>query len=86
RWTFAEQSDGSFPSPLICILVGWLTLMFATLGFRAPRTAVVISITIAAAMLLSAAIYLILEMSTPFSGPIQLSDRPLVRAAEQIRK
>ncbi|MCS3450583.1 MULTISPECIES: bestrophin-like domain [Bradyrhizobium] len=86
RWTFVEQSDGSFPSPLICILVGWLTLMFATLGFRAPRNAVVISTTIAAAALISAAIYLILEMSTPFSGPIQLSDRPLVRAVEEIRR
>ena len=86
RWTFAEQSDSSFPSPLICILVGWLTLMFATLGFRAPRNAVVVSTTIAAAALISAAIYLILEMSTPFSGPIQLSDRPLVRAAEEIRR
>ena len=86
RWTFAEQSDSSFPSPLICILVGWLTLMFATLGLRAPRNAVVVSTYIAAAALISAAIYLILEMSTPFSGPIQLSDRPLVRAAEEIRR
>ncbi|WP_338690325.1 MULTISPECIES: hypothetical protein [unclassified Bradyrhizobium] len=86
RWTFVEQSDGSFPSPLICILVAWLTLMFVTLGFRAPRNAVVIATYIAAAALISAAIYLILEMSTPFSGPIQLSDRPLVRAAEEIRR
>ncbi|QOZ26858.1 hypothetical protein [Bradyrhizobium sp. CCBAU 51753] len=86
RWTFVEQSDGSFPSPLICILVGWLTLMFATLGFRAPRNAVVISTYIAAAALISAAVYLIIEMSTPFSGPIQLSDRPLVRAVEEIRR
>ncbi|WP_461314326.1 bestrophin-like domain [Bradyrhizobium embrapense] len=86
RWTFVEQSDGSFPSPLICILVGWLTLMFATLGFRAPRNAVVVSTYVAAAALIAAAIYLILEMSTPFSGPIQLSDRPLVRAAEEIRR
>ncbi|MFB9262398.1 hypothetical protein ACFFWD_04315 [Bradyrhizobium erythrophlei] len=86
RWTFVEQSDGSFPSPLICILVGWLTLMFATLGFRAPRNPVVISTYVAAAALISAAIYLIIEMGTPFSGPIQLSDRPLVRAAEEIRR
>ena len=86
RWTFVEQSDGSFPSPLICILVGWLTLMFATLGFRAPRNVVVISTYIAAAALISAAIYLILEMSTPFAGPIQLSERPLVRAVEEIRR
>ncbi|MCC8979420.1 hypothetical protein [Bradyrhizobium acaciae] len=86
RWTFVEQYDGSFPSPLICILVGWLTLMFATLGFRAPRNAVVISTYVAAAALVSAAIYLILEMSTPFSGPIQISDRPLVRVVEEIRR
>ena len=45
----------AIPSPLICILVGWLTLMFATLGFRAPRNAVVISITVAAAALIAAA-------------------------------
>ncbi|MBR0753927.1 hypothetical protein JQ604_17215 [Bradyrhizobium jicamae] len=86
RWTFVEQSEGWFPSPLICILVGWLTLMFATLGFRAPRNAVVISTYVAAAALISGAIYLMLDMSTPFSGPLQLSDRPLVRAAAEIRR
>jgi hypothetical protein len=86
RWTFSEQSDNPFPSPMVGILIAWLTLMFATLGFRAPRNAVVISAYVAAALLISAAIYLILDMSTPFSGPIQLSDRPLVRAAEEIRR
>jgi len=86
RWTFAEQSDDSFPWPMVGILVAWLTLMFATLGFRAPRNAVVISTYLAAAALFSAAIYLILDMSTPFSGPIQLSDRPLVRAVEEIKR
>ncbi|KJC38038.1 hypothetical protein UP09_26660 [Bradyrhizobium sp. LTSP885] len=86
RWTFSEQADNPFPSPMIGILVAWLTLMFVTLGFRAPRNAVVISTYVAAALLISAAIYLILDMSTPFSGPIQLSDRPLVRAAEEIRR
>ncbi|KWV51519.1 hypothetical protein AS156_12830 [Bradyrhizobium macuxiense] len=86
RWTFTEQSDNPFPSPMVGILIAWLTLMFATLGFRAPRNAVVIGACIAAAVLISGAIYLILDMSTPFSGPIQLSDRPLVRAAQEIRK
>jgi hypothetical protein len=86
RWTFSEQSDNPYPSPMVGILIAWLTLMFAILGFRAPRNAVVIGAYVAAAALVASSIYLILDMSTPFSGPIQLSDRPLVRAAEEIRR
>jgi hypothetical protein len=39
-----------------------------------------------AALLISAALYLILDMDTPFSGMTQPSNLPLQRALEQLQR
>ena len=66
---------------------GWsLVTVVPESEFLGPVRMTIRSLLIGLAALIAAAIYLILEMSTPFSGPIQLSDRPLVRAAEEIRR
>lgn len=84
RWVLAEQSEGVLPTPLICLLVAWLTLIFASFGFRAPRNATIIGTVLVSAALVAAAIYLIVDMDTPFSGPIQISPAPLQRALAEL--
>jgi len=84
RWVLVEQSDGMIPAPLIALLVAWLTLIFASFGFRAPRNATVVGTFIVSAALVASAIYLILDMDAPFSGPIQVSSAPLQRALAEL--
>jgi hypothetical protein len=86
RWMLAEQSEGAIPTPLICLLVAWLTLIFASFGFRAPRNATVFGTVLLSAALVTAAIYLIVDMDTPFSGPIQVSPAPLQRALAELKQ
>ena len=38
RWLALEHRRGSIPTPLIVVLVGWLTVIFGIFGFSAPRT------------------------------------------------
>ena len=38
RWALVEQSEGTIPLPLIVLLAAWLVLVFASYGYRAPRT------------------------------------------------
>ena len=86
RWTIVEQSEGTIPLPMIVMLVAWLMLIFASVGYRAPRNAVTISSFIGSAALIAAAIYLIIDMDAPFSGPIQVSAKPLQRVVLEIQR
>ncbi|UCI06501.1 DUF4239 domain-containing protein [Mesorhizobium sp. B1-1-8] len=86
RWVLVEQSDGIIPVPLIALLVAWLTLIFASFGFRAPRNGTVVGTFIVSGALAASAIYLILDMDTPFSGPIQVSPAPLQRALAELKQ
>ena len=65
---------------MVALLVAWLTLIFASFGFRAPRNATIVCTCLISGALVAAAIYLIIDMDTPFSGPIQVSPAPLQRA------
>jgi Protein of unknown function (DUF4239) len=85
RWILIEQSEGTIPTALLVVVVAWAMLIFGSIGYRAPRNAIVMMTFVVAAFLLSAAVYLILDMGRPFSGPIQISPEPLLRVEEQLR-
>jgi hypothetical protein len=80
RWLMYEQGGDSVSGPMLAILVFWLVAIFISFGLFAPRNATVITALFVAGMSVSGAIFLILEMYTPFGGLIQISSAPL-RAA-----
>ncbi len=84
RWKIVEQSEGVIPAPLIAMLVAWLTLIFASFGYRAPRNPMVIGMFTVSSLLIAASVYLVLDMDIPFHGPIQVSDAPLRRALAEM--
>jgi hypothetical protein len=86
RWILIEQSEGAIPWPLIAMLVAWLVLIFASFGFRAPRNAITVATCVVSAVLIAGALYLILDMDVPFSGPIQISPAPLQRALAELQR
>jgi hypothetical protein len=86
RWAIIDRAQGSVPFPLIVALVLWLSLTMACYGYRAPRNTVVVVGFVLSSALLSAAIYMILDMGKPFDGPIQASSDPFVRALEEIQR
>ncbi|WP_430395881.1 hypothetical protein [Ferrovibrio sp.] len=85
RWSIVEQSEGVLPMPMVYILIAWLTLIFASFGFRAPQNAIVIAAFLSGALLISAAFYFVLDMDIPFSGAIEVSDAPLRRALAELK-
>jgi hypothetical protein len=80
RWLMFEQSSTQVPKPLVVVLVFWLTIIFIGWGIFAPRNATVVATWFVSALSVSGAIFLILEMYTPYSGLILVSSDPL-RAA-----
>lgn len=85
RWAIIEQSEGTIPRPLIWLLAAWMTLVFASFGYRAPRNEIVAASFLASAGLIAAGFYLVLNMDVPFAGPIQVSDAPLHRALAEMK-
>jgi Protein of unknown function (DUF4239) len=77
RWLFYEQTSPSVPTPMLVILVFWLTVIFIGFGLFAPRNGTVIASLFFAGLSVSGAIFLIMEMYTPFSGVMHVSSEPV---------
>ena len=80
RWLMYEQKAGSGSIPLLMVLIFWLTALFISFGLFAPRNATVYATLLVSALSVSFAIFLILELYTPYVGVIRISDTTL-RAA-----
>ena len=80
RYLMYAQQATSVSMPLLVVLVLWLTFIFISFGLFAPFNATVVSSLFVSALSVSGAIFLILEMYTPYSGVIAVSSAPL-RAA-----
>ena len=78
RWLlFAQQTEGPIPLPFLVVLVFWLCIIFASFGLYAPRNLTVVATLGICALSVAAAIFLILELATPFEGVIRVSSAPL---------
>jgi hypothetical protein len=77
RWLLYEQGATSVSKPLIVIMVFWLTIVFVSWGLFAPRNHTVVATLFTAALSVSGAIFLILEMYNPYRGVIQISNAPM---------
>jgi hypothetical protein len=80
RWLMYEQGAGPVPLPMLVVLILWLTIIFISFGLFAPHNGTVIASLCVAALSVSCAILLILEMYRPFEGIIQISSAPLYTA------
>lgn len=77
RWLQDAQEVTSVSMPLLAVLVFWLTIIFISFGLFAPANGTVVSSLVVSALSVSAAIFLILELYTPYSGLIKVSSAPL---------
>lgn len=75
-----EQSDGATPFALLAVLAFWLTILFASFTLFSPLNPTGCVAVAIIALSASCAIFLILEMNTPFSGLMQISSAPVRNA------
>ena len=86
RWLMAEQRTNSISVSMLVVLVFWLTIIFISFGLYAPRNATVVVTLFVSAISVSGAIFLILEMYSPYEGLIQVSTAPLRAALSHLGK
>ena len=86
RWLWFTQGVTSISLPMLAMLVFWLATLFVSFGLLAPSNATVVGSLLVSAMSVSGAIFLILELYTPYKGVIQISSAPLRAALAQLGK
>ncbi|HQR37103.1 MAG TPA: hypothetical protein PLF26_01775 [Blastocatellia bacterium] len=84
RWLLFEQTETSISTPLLVLVVSWLTVIFLSVGLFAPRNITAVIAHLMAAFSISGAIYLILELDKPFSGLIKISSEPMMNALNHL--
>jgi hypothetical protein len=80
RLLLLEQSGSSIPVPFLAILIFWLAMIFTSYGLFSRVNPTVLAALFVYALSASTAIFLILELSQPFSGLMQTSSAPLRHA------
>ena len=83
-WLLAEQGGSAVRWPTLVILVFWLTMIFISFGFSAPRNATVVATLFVCSLSIAGAMYLLVQLDRPYSGYIKVSSAPLRAAIDQL--
>ncbi len=84
RWALQQEETNVLPGPFVVIVVVWLGIIFAGFGLFAPLNPTAIGALVLGAISISASIFLIDELNTPFHGIVHISTRPFIEAARII--
>lgn len=85
RWNVYQRTSSTISPLFLFILVFWLMTIFFSLGLIAPCNASVLIALFTAALSMTGAILLTLELDHPYSGLIQISTEPLKMTLRQLR-
>jgi hypothetical protein len=80
RLLMFEQSNSSIAWPFLTVLVFWICMLFLGFGLFARFNATVLVALFIGAISVAGAIFLILELSTPYDGFMRIADAPLQNA------
>lgn len=76
---FAQPVD-AISTPFLMVLVLWLALIFTSFSIFAPPNGTVAIVLFVCVLSASSAVFLILEMGSPFDGLMRISSEPLRNA------
>jgi hypothetical protein len=77
RWLMLEEAALKINPLVVLVLDFWLTCLFVSWGLYSPRNATALTSLFVTALSVSAAIFLIVELYTPYSGILRVSSEPL---------
>ena len=84
RWLLFEQAGAVIATPLLVMVAFWLAILFFSFGLFGPANTTAIGALLVAALSVSGAIFLILELDQPFGGLIQISSQPMRNALSHL--
>lgn len=85
RWKIYQSSSSTVSPLFLSVLVFWLMTIFFSLGLISPLNASVLIALFTAALSMTGAILLTLELDQPYGGMIHMSTEPLKMALQQFK-
>ncbi len=86
RWKLIEEGHGSISLPFFSMLTLWLMIIFLSFGLVAPRNALALVTITLGALSIASAIYVIVDLDTPFTGPIVVASQPMREALMHLNR
>lgn len=87
RWLLLfQRSVSSISIPLLVVVICWQTILFFSFGLFAPSNAISKLALVISAIAAAGAIFLILEMDSPFDGWISIPSARMEIALEHLGK
>jgi hypothetical protein len=80
RWKLIEEAHPSISTPFLIVLDFWLAIVFLSFGLSGPRNPVSGAITFLGAVSIASAMFIILELDTPFAGFLTVTSQPMREA------
>jgi hypothetical protein len=77
RRLLVEGTDTTIQPIVIAILVLWLGCIFVSFGINGPRHATMYGVFVILAIGIGSAMFVILELNSPFEGPMRISAQPI---------
>ena len=62
------------------MLILWLFVLFVSFGLFAPRNGMVVAALLVGALAIAGAVFLIVDMDSPYTGILVVSPRPMQQA------
>jgi Protein of unknown function (DUF4239) len=84
RWRLIEDTGSSISTPFYMILVFWLVVVFASFGLSAPRNLLSYATIVLGALSIASALFVIVDLDTPFEGIFKVSSGPMRDALAQL--
>jgi hypothetical protein len=86
RWKLIDDAYTSISMPFYLVLAFWLSLVFASFGLSAPRNMLSFVMLALGAVSIASAIFVILDLDTPFTGLFGISSQPLRHALTHLSR
>jgi hypothetical protein len=80
RFLLFVESENLIPTPFLAVLAFWLMIIFASFSLFSPLNVTVLTCLFLFALSAACAIFLILQLSRPFTGLMSISSEPLRNA------
>jgi hypothetical protein len=77
---YLRTQQTAMPTPLLVIVISWEAAIFISMGLFAPPNPTIHVTFVLGAMIVSTAVFIILEMYSPFRGILTISSAPITDA------
>lgn len=81
RWVLNADKAASYPTVFLLLVLSWFAIEFFCFGLSSPRNALVTTAAALGALIVASAMFLVIDLEDPLTGPMRGSPRVLERAA-----